>query len=336
MDMSGYSSTGPMTNAGRAGQPRRGGRAAPTVSVVNDAERALSVVTPACTADPIGTNLLATALVPGPDVRLLHVAEHGVTLGLAAATPTGATLAPLDRRAAGLLAAALPTGADLDLIGRPDDVAAVAGAWTERCGGSADASELFRIHRYRAGDRPVTPVPGRLEVAAPSHRERAVAWMTDFGIATASSADSNGAREVVDTAAARGNLLVWEVDGDPVAQLIVAPVRFGVLRVGLVYTPPERRGCGYAAAMVSNVAELASRSPNVRDVVINPQASNAAARCLYRRIGFEPVGDLLRLVVRPGTGGGRRAADATGVIGETEVAGARDGHEAVREKVLIK
>lgn len=290
----------------------RAAQSSPTVDIVTDAAHALRIATPACTADPIGTNLVATGLDSGPTVRLLHVGAGDATLGLALATPNGLTVAPLDRRAAAPLAAALPTDRDLDLLGGPGDVSAVAGSWTDLCGGGIDTVELFRIYRYRAEERPETAAAGRLEVAAPSHRERAVAWMTAFVEATAGVSDPGGARVAVESAAASGRLLVWEVDGEPVTQLITVPMRFGVVRIGWVYTPPEWRGCGFAAALVSRVSYLQLHSPQVRDVVLNAQATNPVAGRLYRRIGYEAVGDLLRLRLFPAPGGAASVAAARG------------------------
>ena len=57
-------------------------------------------------------------------------------------------------------------------------------------------------------------------------------------------------------------------------------------RVGVV---PQRRGCGWGAALVDEaVAAFANR--NAREVWLEVRQSNAAARALYARCGFEESG----------------------------------------------
>ena len=51
--------------------------------------------------------------------------------------------------------------------------------------------------------------------------------------------------------------LLWEVDGEPVAQAAARAVVAGMSRIGPVYTPPEHRGQGYAAAVTAAAARWA-------------------------------------------------------------------------------
>jgi predicted GNAT family acetyltransferase len=67
----------------------------------------------------------------------------------------------------------------------------------------------------------------------------------------------------------------------------------GVARVGLVYTPPEHRGRGYASACVAGVSAhvLATDSDSC---ILYTQLSNATSNAIYRAIGYEPVLEVVR------------------------------------------
>jgi predicted GNAT family acetyltransferase len=84
---------------------------------------------------------------------------------------------------------------------------------------------------------------------------------------------------------------IW-VDDVPVSMARAAPVAGGVARIGPVYTPPERRGRGYATACV----ELLSRriEDGGHTAILYTQLSNPTSNAIYRRIGYEPVLEVLR------------------------------------------
>jgi predicted GNAT family acetyltransferase len=61
-----------------------------------------------------------------------------------------------------------------------------------------------------------------------------------------------------------------------------------VTRIGPVWTPPERRRRGYAAAAT---AELAGRLRARGEVVLFADRANPTSTGVYRRIGFRPVAE---------------------------------------------
>jgi GNAT superfamily N-acetyltransferase len=72
---------------------------------------------------------------------------------------------------------------------------------------------------------------------------------------------------------------------------LVSP-RYGVAAVGNVFTHPDCRGRGYAAATVGAVVgELAARG--VRDIVLNVAQGNRGAIRVYQRLGFAIDGPFL-------------------------------------------
>jgi predicted GNAT family acetyltransferase len=68
----------------------------------------------------------------------------------------------------------------------------------------------------------------------------------------------------------------------------------GVARVAPVYTPPERRGAGYGAAVTAAISQLAL-ARGAESVVLFTDLANPTSNSLYRRLGYEPVED--RVVV---------------------------------------
>jgi predicted GNAT family acetyltransferase len=70
------------------------------------------------------------------------------------------------------------------------------------------------------------------------------------------------------------------------------PATGGVVRIGPVYTPPDRRARGYATACV----EALSRSiVDAGDTaILYTQLANPTSNGIYRRIGYEPVLEVLR------------------------------------------
>jgi predicted GNAT family acetyltransferase len=61
-----------------------------------------------------------------------------------------------------------------------------------------------------------------------------------------------------------------------------------------VFTPRALRGHGYGSAVTAAAADLAM-SNGVADVVLFADLGNPVSNAIYRRIGFEPVGDSVRI-----------------------------------------
>lgn len=87
---------------------------------------------------------------------------------------------------------------------------------------------------------------------------------------------------------------VWEVDDQIVSMAGPNLPTAGVVRVGLVYTPPEHRRHGYAAACVAAVSQRALDGGAIACSLLTDQA-NPTSNGVYRRIGYYPVGDVQEL-----------------------------------------
>ncbi len=218
-------------------------------------------------SDPIGCNLVATSLSSGRDVQLLLATDVNKVLGAAVRWRDSYTLTPLSGAAAGLLADKLPVSDDLRLMGSPSDTANVAGYWSERVGGAVETVELFRVYRLKALRPP--DVAGRIVVLGGENVDLAVEWMMDFGHETGLVVNQETARAQVEGAVSEGRLYGWMDADGLVAQLGCSAERYGVVRIGGVFTPAQQRGHGYASALTSAVSRAQRARPEVDEVTLN-------------------------------------------------------------------
>ncbi|MFH9833793.1 GNAT family N-acetyltransferase [Streptomyces sp. NPDC017201] len=154
-------------------------------------------------------------------------------------------------------------------------------------------------HRlYRLGTLvPPSPAPaGALRTATAADRALLVEWIRAFGEQTGQSGDR--AERIVDERTAHGGLTLWETDGVPVSLAGVSRRVAGTVRVANVYTPPEHRGRGYAAAVTAEVSRVA-REDGAREVLLFTDLANPTSNGVYRRIGYEAVSDRLLITAEP-------------------------------------
>lgn len=103
--------------------------------------------------------------------------------------------------------------------------------------------------------------------------------------------DASRVEFVVDHPVEDGALVIWEVDGEPVAMASRTPVVAGMTRMGLAFQPAE--GTTYADAAF-DAACVAAQSAADHVLVLS---GNDVATAAYESRGFEPV--LHRVVLEP-------------------------------------
>jgi len=154
----------------------------------------------------------------------------------------------------------------------------------------------FRERAFRlSAVRPISPPPGALVRATPADRDLLVRWTLDFAIEALGDGDLAEAERTVDARLGQDDpqtrgLCLW-VDGAPVALAgYTGPTPHGI-RVGPVYTPPERRGKGYASALVAQMSQLLLDGGRSFCFLFTDLA-NPTANHIYEEIGYEPVVDM--------------------------------------------
>lgn len=151
--------------------------------------------------------------------------------------------------------------------------------------------ELERQQRAYALREVKSPVPerGRLRLATSADMELVAGWRYAFHNEVFGQADREESRRAAEHRIENGDVYLWE-DKRPVSMAMkTRPTRNGI-SVGMVYTPPELRGRGYATACVGELSRLLLES-GWRYCALFADMANVAANRVYQRIGYEPVCD---------------------------------------------
>ena len=91
------------------------------------------------------------------------------------------------------------------------------------------------------------------------------------------------------TSPARAGYL-WELDGTPVSMCQAAgPTPHGI-RIGAVYTPPDRRRRGYASAITAAVSRE-HLGDGRRWCFLFTDLANPTSNRIYQAIGYRPIRD---------------------------------------------
>jgi GNAT superfamily N-acetyltransferase len=193
-----------------------------------------------------------------------------------------------------------------------EDAAPFLAAWTRATSGSGTARMRMRLFRLGVLRPPDPAPPGATRVAGLGDRDLLVEWHVAFGRESAGPAPENPAR-IVDDRLSHNGLMLWEVDGEPIAMAGLQRQVAGVTRVGEVYTPPEHRRRGYGGAITTAVSR-AALDAGAAEVVLYTDLANATSNALYARLGYRPVGDRVLLGLSAGDGS---ASDVTGGTGSS-------------------
>lgn len=181
--------------------------------------------------------------------------------------------------------------ADVELPGVRGDAAtatAFAAAWAERRGarvGPAQLARLYEARRIAASPR----APGRFRVAETADRARLADWLPQLQIELGEPVAAD-ARALVDRRIAAGELFVWE-HGEPVSMAAASAPANGVVRVQMVFTPPEHRNLGYASACVGGLSRRILAAGN--RCILYTNLATATPQSVYRRLGYRGVAELL-------------------------------------------
>jgi predicted GNAT family acetyltransferase len=148
------------------------------------------------------------------------------------------------------------------------------------------AQRIFRAERVFAPEG----VPGRMRRAEADNRALLVSWVAAFQDEAMSGQFHRPAEAAVDDYLARGDdggMYIWD-DGSPVSMAGCGGPAPNGIRIGPVYTPPARRGRGYASALTAELTSLLLSSGR-RFCFLFTDLANPTSNRIYQRIGYEPV-----------------------------------------------
>jgi uncharacterized protein len=243
---------------------------------------------------------LSAALVRDPrafgsDPYLATVEEGGRVVAAALRTPPhNLVLSETDDvRACGALAGDV-AGLDDSLrgvLGSPAATEAFRQEWRELTCRGAWLAGSQRIYCADAVSLP-DGVPGSVRPYAEPDRELTLAWLGAFfaeaiGDTSVEGPESTLEHRLADPA---GGFVLWD-DGGPVALAgFGGPTPNGV-RVGPVYTPPERRRRGYGTALTAELTRSLLAGGR-RFCFLFTDLANPTSNAIYLRIGYRPVTDV--------------------------------------------
>lgn len=169
---------------------------------------------------------------------------------------------------------------------------AYATSWEQVTGVAARLSGERRLYRLEKLCPPETEIDEFARSPLPAERDLLVEWWRAFG--TETGAISSDAAADVDDRLGFGGILIWEAFRRPVAVAASSRMSAGMVRIGPVFTPPEHRRHGYAAA-VTAAASRAGVEAGAQEVCLFTDLANAATNRLYPRLGYQAVDDVVEL-----------------------------------------
>jgi RimJ/RimL family protein N-acetyltransferase len=267
------------------------------VETITDAGAVLDRCGDLFRADPVGCNMVSTAVSPTADVEVVRVYEGADTLGVALVAGGSCTLTTCSPESIALFVDALSSEGPLSVSGPAGAVADLAGRLAERADGAVTDPRLFRMYRADQVTEPSKRRRGKVFVTEPNRIDQATEWGVGSWRDTGLGRSADDVLAQAERAVNEHRLLEWRSKGEVVSQLVISAVRFGVVRIGFVSTPPEHRKKGHGAAFVAAVAQQQLDRQKVDSVVLNTQSENAATNRMYRALGFAAAVEMLSVQV---------------------------------------
>ena len=273
-----------------------------TVDATDSPQRVFDEAGGFLNGDPARNNLILTLLntrIAHPEAGRYWIARHrGEACGVVLQSPVHffATLTPMPRDAiTAIVDAIADDGIHLPGVsGEAGTAATFAGHWAERTRSPArpvEGQRLLEAERIS----PPTPGPGQLRAATPDDRVRLVRWFDEFEAETGAPSDRDNAA-IVDRRLPAGHLWIWDHHQAVSMAGLSDPVA-GVVRIGPVYTPRDRRARGYASRLVAAITRDA-RSRDQRCILYTDLA-NPTSNGIYRAIGYHAVSEVVRYAFEP-------------------------------------
>jgi predicted GNAT family acetyltransferase len=170
------------------------------------------------------------------------------------------------------------------------EVEEFAGRWARAAGASTRLAMSMRMY---TANRVIPPAeaPGRMRPAVDADRDLLDEWGRAFALETGLPEGPEVlARSLVAQLGADPGLVIWVVDGVPVALAGGRESSPGIARVGPVYTPPEHRRRGYATSLVAAwTAELLHHG--MRRCALFTDLANPTSNSIYQAVGYRPYAD---------------------------------------------
>lgn len=173
----------------------------------------------------------------------------------------------------------------------PVVASAFAGAWRAATGCLVEVHREQRLYRLAELSWPPDPAPpGAARIATEADLGLLADWFTAFAAEVNDLASRADQVAAVRERLGYGGLTLWEAGGEEVSLAGITRQVAGMVRVGPVYTPPEKRMFGYGSAVTAAVSQQALDG-GASEVLLYTDLANKVANSIYQRIGYRPVED---------------------------------------------
>ncbi|MBM3696499.1 MAG: GNAT family N-acetyltransferase [Actinobacteria bacterium] len=222
----------------------------------------------------------------GPAAAALMTPPHNLVLADAAVPAALPVLAAAVRASGRVVPGVLGNRPAVDLFNE---------AWAPLAGVTPAlrmAQGVFALEEVR----PVPPAPGAARPGGEADRDLILEWLEAFTAEAlpweefAAERTGRGVARVLNVMDSAAGIWLWEDEGRPVSLVAYGGPTPGGIRLGPVYTPPERRRRGYATALVAAVSAWL-RQHGRRRCFLYTDLANPTSNAIYRRIGYEQVAE---------------------------------------------
>ena len=169
---------------------------------------------------------------------------------------------------------------------------AFASIWNRRTGAVRRTGMKLRVYELRRVVAPPLP-PGAPRQAAVEDLDLVRQWARAFNRECFGDRHQEESTAGVEERLGGGRLFLW-IDGTPVSMAGRSrPTAHGEA-IGPVYTPPQRRGRGYATALVAHLAQRIL-GEGKEFCTLYADLANPRSNSIYQKIGFTAVADVVEM-----------------------------------------
>jgi predicted GNAT family acetyltransferase len=185
------------------------------------------------------------------------------------------------------------------VVGGVEEARAFADAWCARFGGEHITINRQGVYELTA-IRDAGAAEGAARLATEVDLPLLLAWHADFVSEAVPDhvGDDDAMRRRLTALVADGGFWLW-ASGDVVSMTGASAAPPAGVRIGPVYTPPSRRGHGFATALVAH-ASAHALAHGVARCWLHTDLANPTSNAIYQRIGYEWVCEATELRFTPG------------------------------------
>lgn len=169
--------------------------------------------------------------------------------------------------------------------------------WRQRTGEVFSVDVQMRVFELRTVEWPPLP-PGACRVAGAADLPLVYQWYCDFTREALPNDHVLPTEEGVKRTIDEGSVYLWD-DGGPAALAVQGRRLPHGSSVGPVYTPPPKRGRGYASACVATLSQ-AILDGGAQFCTLFTDLANPTSNRIYQRLGYRPLCDFTEYSFHPG------------------------------------